>query len=222
MSRRLFSSFAALAAFPLLAAFPALAAVSADSAVPANAAVPANFPASAARFAVSAYEPAVWENFFPRGLIKAGQKASAGKKENLKLLDGKFVGVYHTASWCGFCRVLTPQLVDFSKRNKDAFVVVLCSADKSERDMIAYCRQYKMNKANWLALPFGTPPGGNIGFSGGLPQLIVFSPDGKQFSVITGAKETPDPRLETTEREMRRWLKKNTAPAENSSRSRNF
>lgn len=144
---------------------------------------------------------APWEKMFPDGLIKAGQRASAAKK-NYKALEGKFVGVYHSASWCGPCRFFTPQLVKFYERNKKDFEVVFFSADKSEDDMKSYVKKDKMK---WLAVPFGKKP--NAGVGNGIPELLVFSPDGALFTKISGSSgQSPDPRLADLRTKMDEWL----------------
>lgn len=144
---------------------------------------------------------APWEKMFPDGLIKAGQKASSAQK-NYKALEGKFVGVYHSASWCGPCRLFTPQLVKFYAKNKKDFEVVFFSADNSEDDMKGYVKKDKMK---WLAVPFGKKP--NAGFGGGIPELLVFSPDGALFTKISGSSgQSPDPRLADLRKKMDEWL----------------
>lgn len=151
--------------------------------------------------------PPPWEKMFPDGLIKAGQKSSAAKK-NYKPLEGKFVGVYHSANWCSFCHMFTPQLIAFYKKNKRDFEVVFVSGDKSEQQMQTYAKSSKMP---WLAVPFGKradTPGGK-----GYPALIVLTPDGKVLTQIIGAntKEKSDSRLNVDLRgKMNEWLEQHT------------
>lgn len=139
-----------------------------------------------------------WEKLFPSGLIVAGEKASKVNKNHFRELEDKFVGVYFSAKWCGFCHYFTPQLAKFQKKHRARFAVVFSSSDKSESDMIAYAKQYKMNKQKWLALPLGSRPA--VSGGGGLPTLIVFAPDGTELTRLSGASEAmrsgdDDPRL---------------------------
>ncbi|MGN0834871.1 MAG: thioredoxin-like domain-containing protein [Candidatus Spyradosoma sp.] len=139
-----------------------------------------------------------WGKIFPSGLIAAGEKASKASKNHFRELDGKFVGVYFSAKWCGYCHYFTPQLEKFQKKHKARFAVVFSSSDKTESDMIAYVKQYKMNKQKWLATPFGSRPA--VAAGGGLPTLIVLAPDGSMLTQITGASKAmqareDDPRL---------------------------
>lgn len=189
---RVFSVFAALAAFALFFAFPQTALVAADDA-----------PAVTPR-----YKPGEWANLFPKGLAKIGGNADALDMEMLLLLDGKFVGVYNANGADAASRTFTLQLIEFYKKNRDALEVVYCPGEKSQREMMAHVRKTKMK---WLALPFGVAPSGGIGLSGRMPQLILFSPDGKQFAVVTGTKDLQK-KLANIEREMRRWLKKYASP----------
>lgn len=146
----------------------------------------------------------VWEKMFPDGIIKAGQKASTAKKDH-KALEGKFVGVYHSAIWCGPCRMFTPKLVKFHSKNKKDFEVVFVSADKSEDDMKRYA---KTDKMKWLAAPFGKNP--NVKLGGGIPELLVFAPDGTLFTRIAGSsREEKDPRLVDLREKMDAWFKEN-------------
>lgn len=147
-----------------------------------------------------------WETVFPDGLIKAGQKATAAKTANVKLLDGKFVGIYNSASWCGPCRLFTPQLVKFYKKHKANLEIVFNSKDKSEKEMLDYVKKDKMK---WLAVPYGKKPNYRSS-TGGIPHLTIFSPDGEVFKEISGASgATPDPRLEKLAEEMTGWLEEN-------------
>jgi len=167
-------------------------------------AVFATVPASAAEEATES----PWTKMFPDGLIRAGQKATSASEQNVKLLDGKFVGVYRSASWCGPCRRFTPQLVKFYAKNKKDIEIVFWSSDQSEDAMRDYV---KTDKMKWLAVPYGKTPAVPVA-GGGIPHLIVFSPDGKMFTQIVGANsEKNDPRLEDLLKKMGKWHKENSS-----------
>ena len=143
-----------------------------------------------------------WEKAFPDGLIKAGEKANKAKKDTVKTLKGKFVAVYNSASWCGPCRMFTPELVKFYKKNQKQIEIVFKSADKSEEAMIAYA---KKNKMKWLAIPFGkrcTTKSAN-----GIPHFVVYTPDGELFTEISGAGEKSKKALEALSDGMKEWYK---------------
>ena len=122
---------------------------------------------------------AAWEKAFPDGLIKAGQKASAAKKANLRALEGKFVGVYHARSTCSGCRKFTPRLVDFYKKNKGDIEIVLLQADKTEEEAVAYAKEAKMK---WLAVPFGGSAKLDRGIE--IPGMAVYALDGTFFMSV--------------------------------------
>lgn len=122
---------------------------------------------------------AAWEKAFPDGLIKAGQKASAAKKANLRALEGKFVGVYHARSTCSGCRKFTPKLVDFYRKNKGDIEIVLLQADKTEEEAVTYAKEAKMK---WLAVPFGGSAKLDRGIE--IPGMAVYAPDGTFFMSV--------------------------------------
>lgn len=134
-----------------------------------------------------------WEEMFPDGLLaKAHQKSESAKKDVLKKLNGKFVGIYHSANWCGFCHVFTPKLIEFYKKNKKDLEIVFVSGDKSEAQRINYAKSAKMP---WLAAPLGKKNGAPD--ASGYPCLIILTPDGDLLMKISGAntKEEKDSRL---------------------------
>lgn len=143
-----------------------------------------------------------WKSVFPDGLIKAGEKASKAKPDAVKTLKGKFVAVYNSASWCGPCRMFTPELVKFYKKNQKQMEIIFKSADKSEEAMIAYA---KKNKMKWLAIPFGkrcTTKSAN-----GIPHFVVYTPDGELFTEISGAGERSKKALDALSDGMKEWYK---------------
>jgi thiol-disulfide isomerase/thioredoxin len=115
-------------------------------------------------------------------LDQEGEKVSAG------VLEGKFVGLYFSASWCGPCRVFTPSLIKFRDAHKNDFEVILVGADGSPKAQANYMRKYKMP---WLAMKNQSREAMEIRKSLGIPHipyLVVLDPDGKIVSK-NGRKE---------------------------------
>lgn len=156
----------------------------------------------------TAEEKSPWEAIFPSGLVKAGKKSSTASTKDLKALDGKFVGIYSSASWCGPCKMFTPELVKFYKKHKKQLEIVFFSSDKTEADSIRYMKKAKMK---WFMYPQGKRPNFRP-TKGGIPNLVVFSPDGKVCDEISGfSREKPDPRLEKLAEKMEQWFSDNAA-----------
>ena len=143
-----------------------------------------------------------WKNVFPDGLIKAGEKADKAKPDAVKTLKGKFVAVYNSASWCGPCRVFTPELVKFYKKNQKQMEIIFKSADRTEDAMIAYA---KKNKMKWLAIPFGKRC--TTKAAGGIPHFVVYAPDGTLFAEISGSGEKSMKALNALPEQMKEWQK---------------
>lgn len=96
-------------------------------------------------------------------------------------LEGKVVGIYFSASWCGPCHRFTPQLVDayteLSLKNS-GFEVVFVSADEDEESFRNY-----FSGMPWLAIPFSdsaTRKQLNELFSvQGIPHLVILDKNGE-------------------------------------------
>jgi len=96
-------------------------------------------------------------------------------------LEGKVVGLYFSASWCGPCHRFTPKLVEayaeLSSKNAD-FEVVFVSADKDEE---SFCKYF--SGMPWLAIPFSdstTRHQINELFNvKGIPHLVVLDKNGE-------------------------------------------
>ena len=102
-----------------------------------------------------------------------------GDKVETSSLEGKVIGLYFSASWCGPCRAFTPQLVEFRDRNDDKFEVVFVSSDRSGEDQQAYMKDYDME---WPAIPFDSPLRQELGAKygiRGIPSLIIIDDQGK-------------------------------------------
>eukprot|EP01134_Creolimax_fragrantissima_P007117 CFRG7117T1 len=73
-----------------------------------------------------------------------------GNTVDSKILDGKIVGLYFSAGWCGPCRVFSPKLAEFEKKYKEDFVVLFVSLDKSEKVMMDY-----VNGKSFICIRYG-------------------------------------------------------------------
>jgi nucleoredoxin len=106
---------------------------------------------------------------------------AAGEEVPTSSLEGKYVALYFSASWCPPCRSFTPKLVKFRDENADEdFEVVFISFDESAESKSNYMKQAGMK---WLTLPgFNDAAGNELALKyqiQGLPTLVVLSPDGK-------------------------------------------
>ena len=141
---------------------------------------------------VSAQDKPAWieEMFGPQLTNVKGEKVDANA------LNGKIVGLYFSAHWCGPCRSFTPLLVKFRddmvKQGKN-FEVVFISFDKNETAMQGYMKDAKMQ---WLAVPFDSPRKNKIANKygvGGIPTLIILAPDGSTITSGGRADVTKQP-----------------------------
>lgn len=175
----------------LLARSEALRLKQADAAAQAAAtaqAAPTPAPTSAPVAAKPAAQPPTPANTMSAEL--AGKLVAADGRK-LKPFDAatlggkKYLAIYFSASWCPPCRAFTPELVSWYKRKKSAremVDVILVPNDKSEEDMIAYMKDYKMD---WPALDFATSQRRNplSKYGGkGIPCLVIIDGDGKVLS----------------------------------------
>ena len=75
------------------------------------------------------------------GLIPDTLLNSNGKEVSSKLLKGKYVGLYFSASWCGPCRSFTPELIRFRNQYKDNFEVILVGGDGTSQGPGKVCEK---------------------------------------------------------------------------------
>ncbi|KAH7858716.1 hypothetical protein Vadar_027099 [Vaccinium darrowii] len=95
-------------------------------------------------------------------------------------LNGKKVGLYFSASWCGPCQQFTPNLVKVYNElfPKGDFEIVFVSADEDDEAFKGY-----FSKMPWLAIPFSdsnTRDHLDESFKVmGIPYLVILDEDGK-------------------------------------------
>jgi nucleoredoxin len=125
-----------------------------------------------------------------------------GETVDVSTLEGKVIGLYFSASWCGPCRAFTPELVKLRDRNDEDFEVVFVSSDRSADDQQEYMKDYDME---WPAIPFDSSKRGELsgkfGISG-IPSLVIVDSDG---NLIT--KNGRGEALENGRKAVRTWLK---------------
>ena len=105
-----------------------------------------------------------------------------GNKVSSDILEGKYVGLYFSASWCGPCRAFTPSLIKFRNKYKTEFEVVLVGVDGSSRAQANYMKKYKMP---WLAmqnLTIEAKAARQITGIKQIPSLVILAPDGMILS----------------------------------------
>jgi nucleoredoxin len=101
-----------------------------------------------------------------------------GNKVETSSLAGKVIGLYFSASWCGPCKMFTPELVKLRDRNDDKFEVVFVSSDRSAEDQKEYMKDYDME---WPAIPHDSPLREQLGAKyeiRGIPSLVIVDDQG--------------------------------------------
>ncbi len=109
----------------------------------------------------------------PSELLRADGSAVPSEE-----LNGKYIGLYFSASWCGPCRTFTPKLVKFRDKHTENFEVVLVGSDGSAKAQENYMKKYKMP---WLALKNQSEKARELSLSLNveyIPYVIILDPDG--------------------------------------------
>ncbi|XP_031501395.1 probable nucleoredoxin 1 [Nymphaea colorata] len=103
-----------------------------------------------------------------------------GDQVKVNHLEGKVVGLYFSASWCGPCQRFTPKLVNAYEElsQRGDFEVVFVSADEDQEEFDKY-----FSKMPWLAIPFSDS---DIRSSldqifevSGIPHLVILDGNGQ-------------------------------------------
>ena len=98
------------------------------------------------------------------------------------LLEGKIIGLYFSAGWCGSCRSFTPALVEFRNRYQKEFEVILVGADGNAAAQKNYVMKYKMP---WLLVENQSEDSRfllSATDAALLPSLIILNYDGQIIS----------------------------------------
>lgn len=110
----------------------------------------------------------------PKNLLDAN-----GNEVSSEEIEGKYIGLYFSASWCGPCRSFTPKLIKFKEKHNANFEVVLIGSDGSAKAQANYMKKYKMP---WLALQNQSDAARDLSQSLDveyIPYLVVLNPVGE-------------------------------------------
>ncbi len=112
-------------------------------------------------------------------------RADGGRVAADMVADKDIVAIYFSAQWCPPCRTFTPLLVNMANELRaegKSFEVVFVSSDRSEKDMLAYMKDYGMP---WVAVPHrgdvATALAKRYGVRG-IPMLVVIDREGNTLS----------------------------------------
>uniref|UniRef100_A0A914ELI0 Major sperm protein n=1 Tax=Acrobeloides nanus TaxID=290746 RepID=A0A914ELI0_9BILA len=110
---------------------------------------------------------------------KDGSSVDANKD-----LKDTIVGLYFSASWCGYCHIFSPYLRKFYKDVKETenFELVFLSGDEDEEEFEKYLES---SHENWLYIPFGHESIKELDKKfevGGYPTLVIVKSDGTVIS----------------------------------------
>ena len=122
------------------------------------------------------------------GLIPDTLLNKEGTEISTDSLQGKYVGLYFSASWCGPCRSFTPELIRFRNEHAEQFEVVLVGGDGTAKDQAKYVKKYDMP---WLSMINQSDEARQANESFGvkyIPFLVILDPSGNVVSK-EGVKE---------------------------------
>jgi len=128
--------------------------------------------------------PAAISEFLKGDLVQIRNGETAHADETA-LVSKKLIAFYFSAEWCGPCRKLTPQLVDYYKRvapEHPEFEIVFYSNDRSLYAMEKYMLDENMP---WLAIDFSKLKDKEVlqkNAGNGIPALILVDSAGNVIS----------------------------------------
>ena len=122
----------------------------------------------------------------------AGQLVDASADE---LKGKKYLFIYFSAHWCPPCRIFTPKLVDFYKKNKGNgdFELIFVSFDRDEKALVNYMKEEGMP---WIAVKWrAAATEVLLKYAGrGIPSLALLDGEGRVLanSEVNGQYLGPD------------------------------
>lgn len=123
------------------------------------------------------WKPRSFKEVLSGGLMKGNETVGA------ETIEGKHIGLYFSAHWCGPCRQFTPELAKWyaavKKEMCDKFEIVFCSGDRDAESLKGYYEEQKSKGGDWLALPFEKKDDLDGLFKvSGIPTFLIVDPDG--------------------------------------------
>jgi len=132
---------------------------------------PFEFSPSSTAMQISTIPPYI-KQIMPKELISRGVRVKSEEA-----LEGKVIGIYFSAHWCGPCRNYTPQLAAFYNQAKAAgknFEVVFASCDHDESSAMAYFKE----SHPWTMIPYDDSERETLSATfrvSGIPRLVILS-----------------------------------------------
>jgi thiol-disulfide isomerase/thioredoxin len=115
-----------------------------------------------------------------------------GKKIDLASFAGKPLVLNMWATWCGPCKIETPQLMGLAdKYRARGLAVVGLNVDDTAEDVRAFANELKVNYPMLIGVG-QTALLEAVGYEGELPLSLLIKPDGTIDEVVVGLHKTPD------------------------------
>jgi thiol-disulfide isomerase/thioredoxin len=115
-----------------------------------------------------------------------------GKKVDLASFAGKPLVINLWASWCGPCKVETPQLVDLGNKYRPRGLTIIgLNVDDTADVVRAFAQEMKVNYPMLVGLG-QTKLLEAVGYEGDLPLSLLIKADGTINEVVLGLHKTPD------------------------------
>mmetsp|Transcript_29510 Transcript_29510/g.47997 ORF Transcript_29510/g.47997 Transcript_29510/m.47997 type:complete len:416 (-) Transcript_29510:186-1433(-) len=123
-----------------------------------------------------------------------GKEGTVGRS----VIEGKTLGIYFSAHWCGPCRGFTPTLAKvynkLKEKGQNNFEVIFVSGDKSDSQFEEY-----YGEMPWLAIPYGDKRIDQLNQRfevNGIPHLVILNPDGTVLNASARGKIDADENAE--------------------------
>jgi thiol-disulfide isomerase/thioredoxin len=128
----------------------------------------------------------------PRVDLQYGLEDMNGARVDLAAFAGKPMIINLWATWCGPCRLETPQLVALAAKFRDQGLVVIgVSVDDAPDAIRAFAAEYEVNYPMLVGLGQDAFLR-SVGYQDVLPFSVLVARDGTIVSQITGLKTTAD------------------------------